>query len=270
MALAAYRDSALKPIAAGRGGKDIEMAYQGKTVLAVVPARGGSKGIPRKNLQEVAGRSLVGHAAMVAQALSWLDAAVLSTDDLEIAAEGRLFGLSVPFLRPPELASDWATGVATWRHAWLASEAHFGRNFDCSVLLQPTSPLRRPEQVTRTLEAMLEAERPAATTISRVPGHYVPEKLLRLDDAGRLSFVHPEGARHINRQSAPAYYTRNGICYAARRETVVERQEIVERDCLGVLIDEFSPNIDEPIDLAIADWFARRSWDDPPSGPSRR
>jgi CMP-N-acetylneuraminic acid synthetase len=92
-----------------------------------------------------------------------------------------------------------------------------------------------------------------------VPGHYVPEKLLRLGDTGVVSFVHAEGSRHSNRQSAQAYYTRNGLCYAAQRGTVVDRQEIVERDCLGVLIDEFSPNIDEPIDIEIAEWFATRT-----------
>jgi CMP-N-acetylneuraminic acid synthetase len=235
------------------------MTLDGKRVLAVVPARGGSKGIPRKNLQQVAGYSLVAHAARVAQGLPWLDAAVLSTDDAAIAEEGKRFGLSVPFLRPAELANDTATGVAAWRHAWLASEAHFGGVFDCSVLLQPTSPLRRPEQVTRTLEEMLKGGHAAAATISRVPGHYVPEKLLRLGDTGVVSFVHAEGSRHSNRQSAQAYYTRNGLCYAAQRGTVVDRQEIVEHDCLGVLIDEFSPNIDDPIDLEIAEWFAART-----------
>jgi CMP-N-acetylneuraminic acid synthetase len=239
------------------------MTMDGRRVLAVVPARGGSKGIPRKNLQRVAGYSLVARAAMVVRALQWLDAAVLSTDDEEIAEEGRRFGLAAPFLRPAELASDNATGVAAWRHAWLASEAHFGGRFDCSVLLQPTSPLRRPDQVTSTLTAMLAGGRAAAATVSRVPGHYVPEKLLRLDNLGTLSFVHPHGARYGNRQHAPAYYTRNGICYAARRDAVVDRQEIVERDCLGVLIDAFSPNIDDPIDLELADWFARTSPDVP-------
>jgi CMP-N,N'-diacetyllegionaminic acid synthase len=244
------------------------MTMDGRRVLAVIPARGGSKGIPRKNLQQVAGYSLVARAARLVQDLPWLDAAVLSTDDTVIAEEGKRFGLAVPFLRPAELANDTATGVAAWRHAWLASEAYFGCVFDCSVLLQPTSPLRRPEQVTRTLAEMLKGDHAAAATISRVPGHYVPEKLLRLGDKGVVSFVHPEGSRHSNRQSAQAYYTRNGLCYAARRSTVVDRQEIVEHDCLGVLIEEFTPNIDDPIDLEIAEWFACRAsrGSEPPAG----
>lgn len=240
------------------------MTFAGSSVLAVVPARGGSKGIPRKNLQRVAGHSLVARAALVARALSWLDAAVLSTDDAEIAEEGRRYGLAVPFLRPAELASDSATGLAAWRHAWLESEAHFGRQFECSVLLQPTSPLRRPQQVEQTLRTMLSGSWLAAATVSRVPGHFLPEKLLRMEESGAVAFWHPEGARHSNRQSAPAYYARNGICYAARREAVIDWQEIVGAHCAGVLIEEASPNIDEPIDLAFAEWLAGRDADPPP------
>ena len=233
------------------------MAMNELSVLAVVPARGGSKGIPRKNLKRVAGYSLVARAGMVAQKLPWLDAAVLSTDDEEIAEEGRRYGLSVPFLRPAELASDAATGVDTWRHAWIASEAYYGLQFDCSVLLQPTSPLRRPDQVELTLRTMLEEDRLSAATISSVPGHYVPEKLMRRDENGTLAYAHADGARYSNRQAAPAYFTRNGVCYAARREAVVDRREIIGPDCAGVLIVEASPNIDDPIDLEVADWLAR-------------
>lgn len=233
------------------------MTMNGLSVLAVVPARGGSKGIPRKNMKRVAGYTLVARAAMVAQKLPWLDASVLSTDDEEIAEEGRRYGLAVPFLRPTELASDTATGIDTWRHAWISSEVHYGRRFDCSVLLQPTSPLRRPEQVELTLQTMLTEGRLSATTISSVPGHYVPEKLLRRHEDGTLAYAHADGARYSNRQAASAYFTRNGICYAARREAIVDRREIIGPDCAGVLIVEASPNVDDPIDLEVADWLAR-------------
>lgn len=118
------------------------MSFRSHTVLAVVPARGGSKGIPRKNLRTIGGRSLVAHA-------DWIDAAVFSTDDAEIAEEGRHNGLKVSFMRPPRLAHDRAGSIAVWRHAWLASESHFGARFDLSVLLEPTSPMRRPEDVER-------------------------------------------------------------------------------------------------------------------------
>ena len=99
------------------------MAYAGLSVLAVVPARGGSKSIPRKNLQKVGGVSLVGRAAHVARSLDWIDAAVISTDDDEITAEAVLRGLDAPFVRPADLSGDKATSVNMWRHAWLANTA---------------------------------------------------------------------------------------------------------------------------------------------------
>ena len=146
-------------------------------------------------------------------------------------------------------------GVDAWRHAWLMSEASHERQFDCSVLLQPTSPLRRPGDVEGALERMLNGNHSSAATVSRVPGHYVPEKMLRIDN-GILSFLHPEGARHSNRQSAAPCYVRNGLCYAAMRDAVVVSRQIVERDCVAVITEGYVANIDDPIDLAIADHLA--------------
>jgi CMP-N-acetylneuraminic acid synthetase len=141
-------------------------------VLAVVPARGGSKGLPGKNLKPVGGISLVGRAARLARSLDWIDHAVLSTDDATIAAEGARHGLDVPFMRPAELASDTASSADMWRHAWLASEAHFGRRFDVSLLLEPTSPLRRADDLAATMAALVDGGHRSAATVSRTPAHY--------------------------------------------------------------------------------------------------
>lgn len=227
-------------------------------VLAVVPARGGSQGVPRKNLRQVAGRSLIEWTAATIAALPWLDAAVLSTDDATIADHGRAAGLAVPFLRPAELATDRASGVATWRHAWLEAERHFARTFLLSIYLQPTTPLRSTEEVIRTLEVLTGGGWAAATTVAPVPGHFVPEKLLVTNAEGELAFAHEHGALVRNRQEARAYWYRTGGCYAAWRETVVERQEIVERRCAAVAVDGPIVNIDDPFDLELADWLATR------------
>lgn len=234
------------------------MSWNGLSVLAVIPARGGSKGIPRKNLQEVGGLSLVARAARVAGSLPWIDQAVLSTDDPEIADEGRRHGLDVPFLRPAELASDKAAAAAAWRHAWLAGEAHYGRRFDLSVWLQPTSPFRTPDDVERTMRALVDGGHKAAATVSRVPGHFTPHKILTMDDAGRLGHYLPEGAQIVARQQIPPYWYRNGLCYAVTRDTLVERGNIIEEDCAGVVIDGYVVNIDEPIELELARFLADR------------
>jgi len=152
------------------------MSYKGFKILAVIPARGGSKGIPRKNLCTVAGVSLVGHAAKAALSLDWIDRTVLSTDDDDIAAEGQKYGATVPFRRPADLASDRARSTDMWKHAWLASEDHFEEKYDISILLEPTSPLRRPEDIQTTVKTLIENDCDAAATFSRAPAHFTPHK----------------------------------------------------------------------------------------------
>jgi CMP-N-acetylneuraminic acid synthetase len=234
------------------------MAWDGRTVLAVVPARGGSKGVPRKNIAEVGGLSLIARTAAVIRSLPWVDRALISTDDPAFADEARRHGLEAPFLRPAELATDTAAAADVWAHAWQAAEDLHGMRFDISVYLQPTSPFRAPAHVEATLRALFEGRRAAACTISRVPGHFTPQKLLLCDDAGTLSFFAADGALHKNRQTIPAYWYRNGYCYAALRRTVVERRHIVEEDCVGVPVEGPIVNIDDPFELEVARWLATR------------
>ncbi len=229
------------------------MTWDAMTVLAVIPARGGSKSIPRKNLARIEGVSLVGWAARVALATNWIDHVVLSTDDEEIAAEGRACGIEVPFTRPAELAGDRSTSAETWRHAWLESEQHYDMRFDCSLLLEPTSPLRTVADLERTMRALVQDRHAAAATVSRTPAHYTPHKTLVLDETGRVNFYLSEGARHSIRQTIPAYYHRNGICYAVKRATLIDHGAIVERDCAAVIIERPVVNIDEPLDLRVAE-----------------
>ena len=94
------------------------MAYHGKTVLAVVPARGGSKGLRKKNLIEIGGLSLIAHAAKTVSSLPWIDHAVISSDEKEMMNEGIRYGLSAPFERPMHLAGDYVDSVDVWQHAF--------------------------------------------------------------------------------------------------------------------------------------------------------
>lgn len=234
------------------------MAWKELSVLAVVPARGGSKGIPRKNLQRVGGLSLVARAAEVIRRLPWLDRAVLSTDDPEIKREGERVGLAAPFLRPAALSADTSKSVDVWRHAWLECEALDRRQYDVSILLEPTSPLRRVADVERTMEVLLSGAHAAAATLSVTPAHYSPHKTLTLDTRGTVGFYLSDGARYARRQDIPVYYHRNGICYAARRVTVVDRSQIMEERCIGVVIDRPVVNIDDPFDLDLAEYLVAR------------
>lgn len=233
--------------------------WDGFRCLAVVPARGGSKGIPRKNLRQVGGRSLIAWAGALTAALPWLDAAILTTDDEEIAAEGRACNLDVPFLRPAELASDEATGLVAWQHAWRGAEAHYGMPFELSILLQPTTPLRRAVDVETTLRTLVDGGYDVATTVAPVPGHFVTRKQLRIEADGSLSPLTGEPLLS-NRQDAGAAYYRTGACYAAWRRTVVEEGRLMDGRCAAVTIEAYTPNIDEEHDLLLADAMAREGW----------
>lgn len=233
------------------------MAFREQNILAVVPARGGSKGIPRKNLRDVGGVSLVGRAGQLANSLAWIDARVLSTDDEDIAREGRTHGLDVPFMRPAELSGDLATSVDMWRHAWLAAEAHYGMRFDISILLEPTSPLRTADDITATVTALIDNDGKAAATVSPAPAHFTPQKCLTVS-GGRIGFYHASGANHSIRQTIPNYYFRNGICYALRRQTLVDEGKVLGDDCVAVIIERPIVNIDEPFDLELAEFLLQR------------
>lgn len=234
------------------------MTYRTSSVLAVIPARGGSKGIPRKNLKIIGGRSLVEWCSIVAKDCPFVDACVLSTDDDEIAAEGRKHGIAVPFVRPAELASDTARAAPVWRHAWLESEKHWGRTFDISVLLEPTSPLRRPSDIEAVILKLIDGGHRSAASASRTPSHHSPEKQLVLNEKGQLCFVAADGVRFTVRQNIPAYHHRNGLCYAAIRSTVVERCQIFEEDCGGVITTRNVIDINDPLDLEFAALLMRR------------
>ncbi len=234
------------------------MSLEGLTVLCVVPARGGSKSIPRKNLAPVCGISLIGHAGLTLEKTKWVDAKILSTDDDEIAAEGERYGLSVPFMRPHELASDTATSLDMWKHAWLNAEKTFGMRFDISLLVEPTSPLRRPEDLERTALRVARDGFPAAVTVSTTPAHYTPHKTLKVDADNQIAYyIGQKGRDFHNRQSIPTYYHRNGICYAFTRQYLMDKGLSLEGTS-PVLIDRPLVNIDEPWELDLAGWLMKR------------
>jgi CMP-N-acetylneuraminic acid synthetase len=235
------------------------MAINGKIVLAVVPARGGSKSIPRKNLAIVHGKSLIEHAANTILQCKWIDKAVLSTDDTEIKVEGERCGLSAPFLRPDELSSDTASSIDMWQHAWSEAEAAYNTRFDISLLIEPTSPLRQPEDLRLTAEIVACKYQSAAATISINPAHFTPHKTLTLDEQGIIGYyIGKEGHKYHNRHLIPTYYHRNGICYAVTRQHLLENGKLLEK-AAGVIIDHPIVNIDEPFELELAEWLMQRN-----------
>ena len=222
------------------------------TVLGLVPARAGSKGLPGKNIRRLGGRPLVAYAAAAAAGSGVIDRAVLSTDDPQIAAAGRDAGLEVPFMRPSGLAGDETPMLAVIEHALDALGAG-GWAADIVVLLQPTSPLRTPAHIRDAVALLRDSGADSVVSVVELPRHLSPDYVMRLED-GRLRPFLAAGARIARRQDARAAYSRDGTVYACWRRTIERFGDIYGDDCRPLLIDPAdSLSIDSPADWETAE-----------------
>ena len=229
------------------------MSFKNKNILAVIPARGGSKGVLRKNLRHIQGQSLIAHAADCVNQLDWIDAVVLSSDDEEICEHARNANIDVPFTRPYELSTDDAKSIDVWKHAWLFCEDYYKKKFDISVLLEPTSPMRTAQDITQAVNLLIDKKAFSVASVSRTPGHYTPHKTLKISEAGYIDPYLEGGIKFSIRQHIPEYFHRNGICYATTRESLIEQHNLMEQQCIPLVIDRPVVNIDEEIDLKLAE-----------------
>ena len=213
-------------------------------ILVVVPARGGSKGIPMKNLLPVAGKPLLVHTAELVAALDWIDRAVVSTDHLVIRDTALDHGLDVPFMRPTELSGDRIGDVDVLVHALRATERDDGQHYDVLVMLQPTSPLRKVEHVKAAVRKLIDEQLDAVWTVSPTDLKAHPLKQLKVDESGEMSYYDPAGAAIIARQQLEPLYHRNGVAYALRRETLLERGALMGQRNGAVIIEDPQISID--------------------------
>lgn len=228
-------------------------------VLGVIPARGGSKGLPRKNLLTLGGKTLLELAVASARRSRLITKLIVSTEDDELRAAAERAGAELPFRRPAELATDTASTWDVLRHAvgWL--DAHEAWHADIVVLLQPTTPFRRPEHIDGVVDLLVDSSADSAMTIREVD--YPPYWMVRLAPDGRLSSVIEGGHRYLRRQDTPPVYQPAGSVYALRRETLMTLQTLLPTpETRGFIVDaEDSVNIDEwrHFELARAIWERR-------------
>lgn len=189
-------------------------------VLGLVPARGGSKGVPRKNIRPLGGRPLLQWTAEAALGARTLARVVLSTDDPEIADAGRRCGLEVPFLRPAELAGDRAPTLPAVQHA-LSELERTGDRFDAVCLLQPTSPFRTSEDIDACVTLLEEGGADAVVSVRRVPDEHNPHWVYFRDESGALRLSTGEAQPIPRRQELPPAFHREGSVYVTRRDVVM-------------------------------------------------
>jgi N-acylneuraminate cytidylyltransferase len=226
-------------------------------VLALIPARSGSKGLPDKNLRPLAGHSLIEYAARAARESAVVDRAVLTTDAEDMAVEGRRVGLEVPFLRPPHLAQDDTPMKPVIEHA-LASLARDGFEPDIVLLLQPTSPLRTPDHLRVAVRMLRESRADSVVSVVELPRHLSPDYVMRIESGGLQPFL-PEGARVTRRQDARPAYVRDGTIYAFWTRTLTGQGSIYGARCLPLIVDAAaSITIDSAADWDAAERLLRQ------------
>jgi len=222
-------------------------------VLGIVTARGGSKGIPRKNIVPLLGRPLLAYTADAALAARRLTRVILSTEDEEIAEVGRRCGLEVPFMRPPDLARDDTPTIPVLQDAVRRLEA-LGDRYDAVLTLQPTNPLRTPGDIDGAI-ALMEATG-ADSVISFVDvGEKHPARMKYIDNEGRV--MDPPFAEALEgqrRQDLPRLYLREGSIYLTRRDILMLSGSLKGNHCRAWIIpDERALNIDTPFDLFLVE-----------------
>lgn len=216
----------------------------GLSVLAVIPARGGSKGVPRKNLRLVGGKPLIAWTIQAALDSRSIDRVVVSTDDEEIGSVSREWGADVPFMRPSELSSDSAPGDAPFRHAAEMVPGH-----DLAVLLQPTSPLRGHADIDGCIELAIASDGPVVS-VCECAKH--PAWMFTLDGVTMKPLL-PELARTTRRQDLPTAYALNGAVYVMSTADLRAGRPLVTPDTSAYIMPpERSIDIDTEFDLLIA------------------
>jgi CMP-N,N'-diacetyllegionaminic acid synthase len=226
----------------------------GKRVLAVVPARGGSKGIPLKNLRSIRGRPLVALAGDVARMVPEIDRRVVSTDHPEIARVARDSGLDVPFMRPAEISGDRIGDWDVLVHALREVEALDGVHYDIVVMLQPTSPLRRAEDVSGAIRMLIEEGYDSVWSVSQSDTKAHPLKQLVIRD-GLMDYWDPEGAAVIARQQLEPVYHRNGVAYAITRECLLKQKTIKGARTAAYVVPGEHVSIDTEWDIALVEFM---------------
>ena len=226
------------------------------TVLGVVTARAGSKGIPGKNTRRLAGKPLIAYTIECALVSGVFDRLILSTDDQQAAAIARDLGCEVPFMRPPELCADDTPHLPVMQHAlaWLRDQQSYAP--DWVMILMPTSPLRQPAHIAEAVALALRSGADSVVSVDEVPAHYHPLRALTVDSVGWARLLvgdRPVKERPVRRQGMPQAWVFNGAVYLFRSSLLFDPDEpslYGDKVAAYPMPAPYGSNIDDPDDWA--------------------
>jgi len=234
------------------------MNNNNKKILGVITARGGSKGIPRKNIKMLGDKPLIAYTIDAAKKSQLISHLIVSTDDEEIASVCREYGVDVPFMRPSELAGDKVPHLPVMQHAIEFMEKKLGFKFDYVVILQPTSPFREVEDIDKTIEKLIETGADSAVSLVEIDDNH-PIKIKKLDGDRVLPYAIPEeeGAR---RQDFPIAYKRSGAVYAMTRDLLMIDNQLYGDNIVGHIVpQDRSVDIDNEFDWLKAEYMLKKN-----------
>jgi N-acylneuraminate cytidylyltransferase/CMP-N,N'-diacetyllegionaminic acid synthase len=223
-------------------------------ILGLIPARGGSKGIPDKNIVPLNGRPLIDHTIQAALGSRLITQTILSSDSKKIIAVAERRGVEVPFVRPAELAGDDTPALPVIQHAvnWMVEREGFKPDY--VVLLQPTSPLRTAHHIDQALERLINSDADSIVSVVKVPHIYSPFSVMQLEGAYLKPYLQYNETRNL-RQLKPQFFARNGAAiYAFTYECLIRKKSIYGDKIIGFEMSrEESIDIDDLFDLKICE-----------------
>ncbi len=231
-------------------------------ILALIPARGGSKKVPGKNIRPLAGKPMIAYAVDEATRSRHITRVIVSTDDAAIAAAARTAGAEVPFLRPAELGGDRVTDLPVFQHALRWLEENEGYQPELVVHLRPTAPLRRAEHIDAGIDLLLAS--PGADAVRSVmPATQHPHKMWQFDGAQMRPFMPAltmtDEQFNQPRQALPPAFIQNGSVDVVRREVITEKNSMTGQVILGMVMDELdSVNVDQEEDFILAELLMKK------------
>ncbi len=226
-----------------------------KNILGVITARGGSKGIPFKNIKPLGGKPLIAYTIDIAKKSKLINHLIVSTDDKDIADVCIKYGASVPFMRPAELAQDGTPHVPVMQHAIDFYEKANNIVVDYVIILQPTSPFRTVDDIDMTLQKLIDSGADSAVSLVEVPSSANPVKIKKLEGDKVLPYSIPE-IEGTRRQDLPVAYRRSGAVYSMRRDLIMKDNRLYGDNIVGhVVPKERSIDIDYPLDWIQAEYM---------------
>ena len=223
-----------------------------KKILGVITARGGSKGIPGKNIKDLGGKPLIAYTIEVAKESKLITDLILSTDNEEIIKVAKEYGCEVPFVRPKKLAEDKTPHLPVMQHAVEFMENEKGCTYDAVLILQPTSPLRTSKDIDGTIKTLFKEGVDSAASIVEVNSGEHPMRMKKLN--GNILEPYSVEETTIRRQDLPAAYKRSSAVYAMKRDTFMVKNSLYGDSIAGYLVPiERYVDIDEPFDWTIAE-----------------